>query len=115
MHELVPELIPALEIEDARQSDVIHDSRHDDGDKSDQSKRCEHGGRAAPPHCKEQRRRADDQVRLDREERKGVEGTLNWGAKVARAVVGGGEHADDDACSGAGSGRPEPDARPPLP
>jgi hypothetical protein len=84
----VNELVPALQVEQARKRHVVDETGHRDGDDADQPERREQRGRAAWLYGEEQYRGPDDQVRVGREEREGVEGSLDrgWPAWLCAAV-----------------------------
>lgn len=73
VHELVAELVDAVEVQHAGQRDVVDDAGEGDRDQPDQPERLEYRRGLSRFDSEQQGGRADDEVGQDGEEREGVE------------------------------------------
>ena len=106
MKELIGDLRPALEIDQAAERSVEHDEGHRDGHDSGEPEDAEPLG--APPDLERQHQVGDphDQVRLDREVTEDVEDPPAGARKDAVLVTGRDEHLDEDPAKTAAAVRP---------
>lgn len=86
MDKLIPQLMHSVEVQDARQCDVIYETCHRDCYQPDQSENSDHGGCPLTIEGEKQRRPTDDEVGLDGEEGEGVETTLDTSGEVSRTL-----------------------------